>query len=107
MNHRNSEELFKALVSFIRDEIGEYKINITKETLIENDLGVTGDEAIELIQKFSKIFDVNINEFNYKKYFYPEPGLFNTVHLISPLRVRDLEKAVIAGKLDETVIGHK
>ena len=105
MNHTNPEKIFEALVSFIRDEIGENKMNISKETLIENDLGVTGDEATELIQKFSKKFNVNINEFKYEKYFYPEPSLFNTLHSILPLTVGDLEKSILFGKLDETVIG--
>jgi len=39
-------------------------------------LGITGIEAVELIEKFALKFDVNISSFRPEKYFYPEPGLF-------------------------------
>lgn len=107
MDPKNSEKIFEELVLFIRNEIGENKMNISKETLIENDLGITGDDAVELIKKFSKKFNVSIKEFRYEKYFYPEPSLFKTITSISPLTVGDLEKSILFGKLDETVIANK
>jgi hypothetical protein len=41
---------FDDLILFIREEIGELKIEINNSTIIEDDLGVTGAEAESLIQ---------------------------------------------------------
>lgn len=65
MEDLNSENRFDIIVSFIREEIGEYDMEINQQTLIEDDLGVTGDEAIELIQNFGEKFGVDISDFQY------------------------------------------
>ena len=103
-NKTESETQFTRLVSFIRDLSGEHEAVITRETLIENDLGVTGDDAYELIVKFSKIFHVNVREFKFQRYFNDEPSIFDTSRKVLPLMVGHLEKAMIAGRLDEEVI---
>ena len=99
MESLDSEIEFNILVSFIREEISEYRINIDQQTLIEDDLGVTGDEAIELIQTFAKKFDINITDFEYSKYFYPEPSIFNVVTPVKPLTIGNLYDSLKLGKL--------
>jgi acyl carrier protein len=87
------------LIQFIREEIGEFKMQIDSNTTIEDDLGVTGDEAIELIQKIAKEFSIDISEFEYEKYFHPEPGIFRTFGTIKPLTIQNLEDGIKTGKL--------
>ena len=100
-----NEDMFQQLIAFIRSEIREDGHPITRNTLLEDDLGVTGDEAGELIANFSKRFNVNIDKFIFDSYFYDEPGVFNLPNRkIKPFRISHLEKAIIAGKLDDEVI---
>jgi len=95
---------FEDLVFFLQKQTGANK-TITKDTLIEDDLGVTGDDAEDLIIMFSKRYNVKIDNFAFSKYFYGEPNPFvSQNHKIKPLTVGHLEKALIAGRLDEEVI---
>jgi acyl carrier protein len=91
---------FEMLISFIREEIGEFDLEIKKDTLIEDELGLTGDDGIELICNYSKKFNVDITDFKFDKYFHPEPGIFNTFKkTILPIRINDLYNGIINGKL--------
>jgi len=99
-----SENRFLELTSFVREQVREFKMPITRETLIEDDLGVTGDEASELIHNFSVRYSVDISKFDFKKYFNDEPSVFLSPRKIAPFRVGFLEKAILAGRLDEEVI---
>ena len=93
------------LILFIRKRINDYKLLITADSLLENDLGITGEDASELIIAFSKTYKVNIDNFIFLKYFNEEPNAFiNQSADISPLTVNDLEKAIKAGRLDGEVI---
>jgi hypothetical protein len=95
---------FSELVVFIREQINEYNMPMTKETLIEDDLGITGDEAEELIVNFSKKYNVDISSFIFANYFFDEPGIFLQNRKIKPFTIGHLEKAIIAGRLDEEII---
>lgn len=60
------------LIEFINEETG-LKINESDFDLrIEKDLGIYGDEAFDLINKFSSTFDVSIKKFEFNKYFNNE-----------------------------------
>lgn len=100
-----TEKRFVELVAFVREQIREFDLPVTKETLIEDDLGVTGDEANELIIAFGKRYNVDISNFWFEKYFYDEPNVFKSQgRVIVPFTIGYLEKAIIAGRLDEAVI---
>lgn len=45
---------------------------LTRESRIENDLGITGDDAEEYLQKFIDNFSVNVEGFDMSKYFDEE-----------------------------------
>ncbi len=98
------ESVFESLVLFIRNESREFKKSITRETLIENDLGVTGDDAAEMILNYSKKYKVDISNFLFAKYFNEEPSVFTSEKKIWPFSIGHLEKAAIAGRLDEEII---
>jgi acyl carrier protein len=103
MKDRN---LFESLVSFVRLRSREFKKSITRETLIEDDLGVTGDDAAELILEYSKKYNVDISNFIFTKYFNEESSVFTMEKRIWPFTIGHLEKAVIAGRLDEEIINN-
>lgn len=93
------ENVRDQLIQFIRAETGEFKKQIDSLTHIEDDLGITGDEAAELIQSIAKKFNIDISEFDYKMYFHPEPDFLTTYGKIKPLTIQDIEAAIVLGKL--------
>ena len=103
-NSIDQEKDFQVLILFVRDQIREYKKSITRETSIENDLGVTGEEAAELLSSFSAKFNVDISKFDFDKYFNEEPNVFVEHRNILTFTIGHLEKAMIAGFLNDDVI---
>lgn len=99
----NSIVSFPELVEFIRSQIREYELNITENILIEDDLGVTGDAAYDLIIAFGNRFKVGIDNFNFRKYFHGEPGLFFRSRKLEPITVGHLAKAIKYGKPDDEI----
>ena len=102
-------EIFDELVVLITNKMGRYRFPLTRDTALERDLGITGDDAAELLMKFHETFKVDFTNFNINQYFYPEgdamlPGLIRSI-IRKPnpkqkeLTIGDLEKAVRAGKL--------
>jgi acyl carrier protein len=98
------EKVFNDLVEFIHKQTGSHEIPITKETSLENDLGVTGDDGEDLIIEFGRKYNVNITNFLFTKYFYPEPLASSALEEIKALTVGDLVKAIEAGRLDDEII---
>lgn len=86
------KELNPDLIEFIRDEIIDYDIELTPDLIIEDDLGISGDDADVFILSFSKKFNVDISKFNVTKYFHSESSFFLTDK--SPLTVGMLDRAI-------------
>ena len=51
--------------------------NMNETTRIEEDLGITGDDAVEFLIAFGKKFDVDISRFNMADYFHGEGWSFD------------------------------
>jgi hypothetical protein len=99
-------ETWAKLVEFVHEKTGAFEIPIHENTLIEDGLGCTGGDGIELITEYSKKFNVDITYFVFSDYFFPEPGAFGVPdHTIKPLTVGDLFEGIQKGKLDDSVIG--
>jgi hypothetical protein len=87
---------------------------VSSATKIEKDLMLTGDDAIEFIVDYGKYFKIDVSRFMAADYFDGEGHDFfgDIARLFSRknesdekiLTVGDLEKGIIAGKLDESVI---
>ncbi len=106
--------MFDDIKTYIIKVRWEYPFSLKRETRIEQDLKITGEEAVGFILALGKQFNVDVSNFRAAEYFEPEGDK------IFPMIVRfftgrkkaknkelllgDLEKAVIAGKLDNTVI---
>lgn len=93
------EDRYQLLVKFLQRHLGD--IPISESFSLENDLGVTGDDGIDLIKAYAKEFNVDISGLTYSKYFYREPDFFSAPHEIDYLiRVKDLLKGIITGELN-------
>lgn len=86
----NSPRLFESRLVY------HSKIKITAETLFEDDLGITGDDGVELLEATEKHFGVELcsEEDGYRKtfnlapneyLFHPEGFCFNPFNLIRKL----------------------
>jgi len=96
---------FDDLVLFVREEIGEFKIEINESSLIEDDLGVTGADAESLIKNYGQKFNVNIENFRFDKYFYSESGWFIwSKKSKCPLTIGDLYRGIGNKVLDDSII---
>ena len=82
----------------------EFKIDkISLSTELGKDLGIDGDDAVELLENFSEKFQVDLSTFEFDKYFGMESGLNPVMWLISMLfgsSVYDLEPLTIQDLVD-------
>lgn len=89
---------------------GKYDFLITKDTQIENGLGIYGDDATEFILEYAKQFEVDVSNFLLADYFLDEGlnllGLFRKKKK-KTLTIGDLLKGIEAAKLNEEVLSQK
>src|SRR4030088_3538212 len=86
------------------------------DTRLYDDLGIYGDDATEMLVNYGKKFNVDVSKFRVADYFMGEgdnawiDGLIRFFTGRRPstglkvLKVKDLERGIKAGRLDETVI---
>lgn len=111
----DNQNLLKNMISFIEGVYGSFSpIIINEKTRIEEDLGITGDEACEFILNYGKTFNVDVSNFLVANYFKPEGYDFlspilealglkkKTIKKV--LTIGDLLKGIKAKKLDEEVL---
>lgn len=107
-------DLFSELQEFIVNKVGVDYAEVTRDAKLEEDLGIYGDDAIELLVAYEKKFSVNISNFMAADYFSPEgdiilPALIRMItgkkkKKTKYLTIEHLEKGILAGTLDEHVI---
>ncbi|MGN6087366.1 DUF1493 family protein [Trinickia sp.] len=70
------DETWDRLEAFARKELGRPlfggQLNIQPASRLEDDLGLTGLDAVEFIDKWADTFHVQAGEFPYRRYFSPE-----------------------------------
>ena len=82
---------------------------LNRETKLEDDLGITGDDAVDFFDKFSKEFNVDLSALDLQRYFESEGvGLINFSWLfgkrkkvkrsLHEITIADLERAIEFGK---------
>lgn len=107
-------EIFSKLKEFIVEEAAVEDKEVFYEAKIEDDLGVTGDDAVDFLMAYSKTFNVDVSMFMAADYFDEEgdPVLPAVIRLFTGqkkkknkiLTVAHLEKGILAGRLDEEII---
>jgi len=69
------DDINNELINFISLKAGIDQGEVNYGALIEDDLGVTGEDTEQLMVEFSKLFKVDIANFDFGKYFNEEPFL--------------------------------
>ena len=109
-----NEKTLEKIKSMIVYKCGINKDKILIDSKIEDDLGLTGDDAVEFILTFSKEFNVDISNFVISDYFSregfdfisPIVNFFSKKETVQKknLTVGDLIKITEIGRLDEETI---
>lgn len=109
-----SNETFDKLKALVIKKTGVDDEEVTRNAAIEEDLGVTGDDAMELLVEYGKAFNVDVTKFMAADYFSAEgdPILPAIIRFLTNkkkrkskiLTIGHLEKGIHAGRLDEEVI---
>lgn len=83
---------FEEVEAFVRETAAISK-PLAPSDRLEEDLGITGDDYFELIEEFSKRFEVNIDAFIW--YFHCHEEAFNPGALFFPPPSRQVERIAI------------
>ncbi len=89
------------------EEYNPLKREVDGEMLIYHDLNIYGDDADELLNKYSKMFNVSLRNFKFSDYFPSEGYLISQIFTgwlkrrkqFKYLRVIDLNEAIEKGEL--------
>jgi len=109
------DSIFNNLKEFVIKQSCVNDEEVTRETRIEDDLGVSGDDAVDFLIAFGKQFNVDVTNFKTAVYFSSEFDVTLGSCIIrfitgKPKRLRKvfnvghLEMGIYAGKLDYEVI---
>ena len=88
---------------FVADITGTKVEKLQLGNRLGHDLGVDGEDAVEMLTKFGHIFEVDMSRFEFDKYFGPEAGFSLLNHIIwgsgplLPLTVGDLVEFAQSG----------
>ncbi len=109
-----NDEVFDKLKIFVIKQAAVEDNEVTRDAQIEDDLGVTGDDAVDFLIAYGKIFNVDLTKFMAADYFGGEGNVLlaelgkwltgKSKRNRKTLTVGHLEKGVKAGRLDEEII---
>lgn len=101
----NTENTFWEMVqSFVSSFWGVKVDRLKKETRLEGDLGITGDDAIEFFDAFHEEFKVDLKDLDLRKYFGGEGfGLINLSWLLGQKQVKRLPYEITLGDLEKVL----
>ena len=66
------EDTFSKIEQFVIEQRGTYLKSFNRNTTLEKDLGITGDDAIEFMEEFVNQFQLDSRDFEISKYFSEE-----------------------------------
>ena len=105
------DNIFDSLKEFIYQQRWKYKFPLERSTSLENDLLISGLDAEKLMVEYGKTFNVDLSRFMFSDYFNLEGYSFRIfsrrAKKIKELTLGDLEKGIIAKRLDEETIENK
>jgi hypothetical protein len=71
-----TDDTWTRLETFARAELGRPlfggRLELKPETRLEQDLGLTGTDAVEFIDNWAQTFKIEVESFPYSRYFGPE-----------------------------------
>jgi len=84
---------------------GNISNSLDNNIRVEQDLNITGDDAIEFLIAFSKKFDVDISDFNVSDYFDPESYEISLQRFLNYLKKEKKKKKILTLEdLDKAII---
>ncbi len=102
-------QTFQKLQQLISDFAGYDIQDIRLETAVNDDVRIQGDDAVELIQLYAQVFQVDVRAFEFRDYFADEgidlfAGIWVLLGLrkrrvLRPLLVKDLMRGIEEGIL--------
>ena len=99
----NNLILEQQVKEFVAKETAVRVEKLTLETDLLKDLGVDGNDALELLEKYWEVFQIDLSQFQFSKCFGSEgsPSLFfsSDEPPFEPLTIQDLVDGVKAGEL--------
>ncbi|KVC61831.1 acyl carrier protein [Burkholderia ubonensis] len=114
-----TDAIWDQLEAFAREELGKPifggPLKLTPDSRLEEDLHLTGLDAVEFVDKWAEKFGVEAQGFPYSRYFGPDGldviklvlGLFSKKHRdadLVPLTLGMLAEAMRRGRWDTTDI---
>jgi len=108
MPSRSDQEIEAEVFRLIEEVTNVPVAKLTLETRVGHDLGVDGDDAVEILMALKKRYSVDISAFKFDEHFGTEGWdpfraiyhLFRrTANKLKPLRIRDIVEAVKRGYL--------
>jgi len=104
----NRSDLERDVVAFLEREARSGKVDLGMD--LRQDLGIDGDDAEELLQRFCVAFEVDAQDFQFSEHFGPEAGFEPITWLLAkllgwrrklkPLTVRALVNAAERGRFE-------
>ena len=99
-----NDTIFNNIKSFVEEVRWKYPFELQRETRVEQDLGITGDDAYDFINVFSKQFSVDVTNFNFDSYFELEGDWILPALVRSFRGIKKEEKLVLTlGELEKAV----
>ena len=92
------ESIMKEIREFILKERGKYQFELQEHHSLQSDLEIYGNDAVDFVLNFGKIFGVDVSSFDAEKYFKPE-GYIDSYKEYPELTIGDLVKSVNNGIL--------
>jgi len=109
-----NNEILNRIKDFTVKQAAVTAEDVIENASLENDLGIYGDDAIEFIVAYAKEFSVDVSRFKAADYFSPEGDIILPAIIRfftgkkktkqKELTLKHLEKAAVAGRLDEEII---
>ncbi len=72
ITHINMETTFSKIAEFIIQELGNFRKPLNKNTTLDKDLGLAGDDAGEFMSLFFREFSIETKNFDFEKHFVLE-----------------------------------
>ena len=102
----NKDDIWRQIILFVKEE--RWEGEFTRQTNLAKDIKLKGDDAYEFICLYSEKFNVDISEFNFGDFFYPE-GDWILQNILKSIWIQNSEnkKNITLGDLERGIKNRK
>jgi hypothetical protein len=95
-------DLQQRVILFVATSVALDPRTIDLSSRLLHDLGIDGDDASELLTDYSHVFQVDMQEFDFRRHFRSEPNLLAVLHRTTsrlvPVTLRELVGSARLGR---------